>query len=347
MKKLISIFVLLAFIAACSSDLRVTTQFNSTKDIKVGAPVFLNDTEVGEVLEVKQSGATTNVAIELFEANASLVKQKSAIVVNRLKPNKPLEIYNLKDDNLPVQEGDTLQGLDSMFQLGAWMVGESLQLADGGLGSFVNAFQQYLQGGEFQQNKQALQEGVKQLGKEAEGMAEALTQELDKAKTDLKQIEQDAAKAVEQLGEEMAPVVSELAKTGQAIQQQLEKFAQNVEQQNTDGQQLGTNIMESLLKTLEKVNEGLATSSAPSAPTGGAMEEPLADKVPLADKEPLASEESSASKEPSAGEQPSASNDSTAETPSTNDKPETEQVPTEPDTDTNIEANEPAEKPTT
>ena len=253
-------FIVLAclfMLAACGSDVQVTAQFNATQDVRKGDSVFLNQQIVGEVAEVNQREGKTIVSISLSDKGEELVKQKAAVVVNRLKPNKPVEIYNLKETNQPVINGDELQGLDSLFQLGAWMVGESLELGSDSLLGYVTAFQKYLNGEQWQQDKKVIREGVNQLGKEAENMAETLSQQLNKATDDLQQVEKQAAQAVEQLGDELAPVMGELARSGKAIAEELDKFSRNIEQQNTEGQELGTTVMKSLLEALQKMNQSM------------------------------------------------------------------------------------------
>jgi len=258
-KKVIAILGL-AILAACGSDTQIKTTFNATQDIQEGESVYLSDQVVGEVVDVDQSADKTIVTLELTEEGATKVRQKGAVVVNRLKQNKPLEIYNLKESQPTVENGDELKGLDSMFQLGAWMVGENLDLGSNTLLGYVNAFQEYLSGDKWQQDKQVIEEGVKQLGKEAESMAGALTQELSEATGDLGQVEQEAAKVVDQLGVELAPVMGELAKSGKVLVDQLGEFTRNIEQQDAEGKELGTTIMESLAKTLQTVNESMQTA---------------------------------------------------------------------------------------
>jgi len=242
-KKSLVLFALM-ILAACGSDIQIKTTFNATQDIKEGESVFLSDQVVGEVVDVDQSAGKTIVTLELTEEGAAEVRKRGAVVVNRLKQNKPLEIYNLKESQPTVETGDELKGLDSMFQLGAWMVGENLDLGNNNLLGYVTAFQEYLNGDKWKQDKQAIEQGVKQLGKEAEGMAGALTQELSKATGDMDQVEQQAAQVVEQLGEELAPVMGELAKSGKVLVDELGEFTRNIEQQDAEGKELGTTIMD-------------------------------------------------------------------------------------------------------
>jgi len=290
--KTLSVLCVFVVLAACGSDVKIKTTFNATKDIKEGSSVFLSDKAVGEVVDVSQEANKTIITIELSDEGITQVRKEAAVVVNRLKPNKPLEIYNLKESKPTVENGDELKGLDSMFQLGAWMVGESLDLGNNSLLGYVDAFQKYLAGDKFQEDKKSLQEGVKQLGKEAEGMAGALTQELKKATGDMGQVEQQAAQVVEQLGTELAPVMGELAKSGKVLVEQLDQFAKNIEQQDAEGKQLGTTVIESLAKALEKVNDSMdqavaegqeeVTKDSSTAEAEQVKAEPILNAVPQA-----------------------------------------------------------------
>lgn len=252
------ISILCAFmLTACSSEMQVSATLNATKDVKEGDSVFLASDVVGEVIDVEQQGDKTLLNIELNNAGESSIKQNAAIVLNRLKANAPLEIYNKQAEQALIEEGAELTGLSSMFQLGAWMVGDSLDAGNESLNGYVDAFQRYLNGDQFQQDKKVLENGVKQLGSDVQGIAEAMTDEVKKATQDFGLVEEKAAKAVEQFGKELAPVLGELSKNSQAIIDELEKFTENIQAQNPEAKELGTTILASLLKTLETVNENI------------------------------------------------------------------------------------------
>lgn len=264
MRVFISILCVL-MLAACGSEMQVSATLNATKDVKAGDLVFLSNETVGEVVDVDQQGDKTLLSIELNNAGESSIKQNAAIVMNRLKANAPLEIYNKNNEQELIQDDAQLTGLSSMFQLGAWMVGDSLDAGSDSLVGYVDAFQRYLDDGQFQQDKKTLQDGAEQLGKEVQGMADALTDEVKKTTQDLVLLEEKAAKAVEQFGGELAPVIGELTKNSQAIIDELEKFTSNIEAQNPEAKELGSTILSSLLKTLEKVNENINPQSTPDS----------------------------------------------------------------------------------
>lgn len=262
--RFIVLTLFMLFLVACAVETNIKTTLNATQDVQKGDDVFYAQEVVGEITNIDQLNGKTILSIALSEKGASLIKQDAAVVVNRLKPTLPVEIYNKRDAVLAVQDGQELQGLNSMFQLGAWMMGDSLKIgsSEDSLLGYVNAFQRYLQGDKFQDDKKALQEGVEQLSKEAENMAEVLSKELEKASIDMAQAEVKAAQAIEELGQELAPVVGELARSGKMISDELNKFVKNIENKNAEGKELGTTVLKSLLLALEKVNQGIEQSQS-------------------------------------------------------------------------------------
>ena len=252
-----SLIAVILLLAACGSGVVVKTSLNNTRDVKEGADVFLEQQVVGEVTDVAHSDGKTMLTIKLDEAAAIKVKQNAAIVVNRLKTNSPIEIYNKKTSSAVVQDGQELKGLDSMFQLGAWMVGDSLDIGADSLTSYVNAFQKYLKGDAWQQDKKVITDQAQQAAVIAEEAVKQATEEVGKITAELGKVESEVAAAVEQMGTDLAPIFGELAKSGQSIVQELEKFAQNLEQKDDDGKAVGTDFINSLERALETLNKSI------------------------------------------------------------------------------------------
>ncbi len=280
-------FLLILFtfmLVACGSEMQVSATLNSTQDVDEGDEVFLADVVVGEVVDVEQQGNKTLLKIELNNKGESSIKQNAAIVVNRLKNNAPIEIYNKQNEEVLIQKDAQLTGLSSMFQLGAWMVGDSLSAGSDSLTGYVDAFQRYLNGDQFQQDKKVLEDGAKQLGKDVQGVADALTEEVKKVTKDLGMTEEKAAEAVEQFGQEIAPVLGELSKSSEAIVAELERFTKNIEAQNPEAKELGTTILSSLLKTLEAVNESIDPLSNIDATNDSTTQTKQVDPAPESKK---------------------------------------------------------------
>ncbi len=265
MTKLNSVFRLLMvlsmtiFLIACSSnELEVTAQFSNTQDIDEGDVVYFENQPIGEVADSKSQGNGLSIVIELAPSAAELVSSNSAIVVNRLKQTATLEIYNSNNVTSEfVQNGQQIKGLDSMFQLGAWMVGDAIQLGSSSLSEYVGAFQEYLQSDKFLQDKSLVQEQVKVATSEAQQAIESLGTELTSTMQELTATKGEAAQAIEQFGNELSPVVQELAKSGSVLMEQLEIFTESLEQIDVTKQEAGQTFLEGLTVMLETLNKSV------------------------------------------------------------------------------------------
>lgn len=277
---------LLTLLVACgSSGLEITAQFSNTQDIDKGAIVYFDNEPIGQVIDTKVQGNGAAIVIELEESAAELVGSNAAVVVNRLKQGAPLEIYNPNSAASEfVQDGQALKGLDSMFQLGAWMVGDAIQLGSSSLGDYVTAFQEYLQSDKFEQDKSSVQAQVDTATNQAQQAIESIGTELATAMQELSASEGDAAQAVEQLGEELSPVVQEIAKSGALLMAQLEAFTQGLEQTDQTEQQAGQTFLESLTVMLEQLNQSIEQGIEESVDEG--FEEGIEEDAPAEDSQP-------------------------------------------------------------
>lgn len=244
-------------VGACGEKVTVNSDFSRTTDIEKGREVFFNNEVIGEVTKVDTHENKTRVTIELDSKGAEKIDASAAVVINRLKQDVPLEIYNRNTSTGKVEDGQQLKGLNSMFELGAWMVGDAINIGSGTLSGYVEAFQSYLNSEQFDQDKQQVQQQVQQASVAAQEAIKTVNEEVNKAVAELSNSEGQAAQAVEQLGKELAPVVAELGKSGAEIMQELEKLSQNLEQQGENAQGAGTDVLQSLLVMLEKLNQGI------------------------------------------------------------------------------------------
>jgi len=333
--KILSLSILLSLVACSDSDINVTTTFENTQDVKEHTTVYFEDQVVGEVSDISKTGNGSLVEISIDKEAAENISSNAAIVVNRLKEGAPLEIYNSADaagDSLAA--GQEIKGLDSMFQLGAWMVGDAVQIGSGTVSQYVDAFQKYLKGNQFQADKAQMQEqvaeattaakealetagqdvveavdevkgemakAVEDLGEELEpmvkefavaegemaktveelgselkpiieellGVNNEMTKAVENLGNDLKPMVEDLmdadgemAKAVEELGTELAPMVKELSESGSLLMKQLQQFTKGLESTQESEQQAGKNFMDSLLATLEKLNQSMEEGAA-------------------------------------------------------------------------------------
>jgi len=261
--KVFKCFLLLlitASLIACSgNDINVTAEFSNTQDIKEGTKVYFDGKKIGEVSDVVKSENGSTIELELDTKAAKLVDANSAIVVNRIKSGSPLELYGRsKSNGEKLQDGQQIEGLDSMFQLGAWMVGDAIQIGTDSVSKYVGAFQEYLSGDEFEENKAIVQEQISGLTKSAAEVFTDMEKEVSSAMKDFSINEEQMAKTIEQLGDELSPLVNEVARNSTELVKQLEQFVVNIEEKaNLSEQQSGEKILESLVETFEKMNQSI------------------------------------------------------------------------------------------
>jgi len=267
MKTIKGLIVVLAvvFLVACGGDgVNVTANFENTKDISEGADVYYEGKKVGEVSDVVEREVGSIIEVSLKKNVAKQLAAKSAIVVNRLKKGAPLEIYNrVTPDGEKLQAGQEIEGLDSMFQLGAWMIGDVIQTGSGSFSKYVGAFQKYLGSQEFEESKNQVQEQITDITKSAAQAAKSVEQEVTTAIKEFSVNEEQMAKTIEQLGDELSPVVSEVARSSTELVGQLEEFISNIETHADLGdQQTGEKFLQSLVETFEKLNKSIEEGAA-------------------------------------------------------------------------------------
>ena len=234
---------------------KVHTEFTSASGLEKGEPVYLDNQVVGKVVAIDEGINSTRVDLSIDSEYANLLHTKSAVVVNRSKVDTPVEVFNRSvAEPIPISDGQELQGLDSILELGAWMVGDAIQLGTGTLSDMVESFQGYLQGEQFQSDKQEIKQQLSAAALSAQAAMKNVESDLDSALQELKASETDIALAIEQMGDELSPIVRELSVTGAALIEQLEAFAQNLETEIEQNPNAGQEIFESLSKTFEQLN---------------------------------------------------------------------------------------------
>ena len=255
---------LMAFLSACgSSGLEVIAKFANTSDIKEGTVVLFNSQAAGKVTDVESAGNGSLVTINFDAELAQQISAHSAVVVNRLLEGAPLEIYNRRpvQDN-PLQPGQQLKGLDSMFQLGAWMLGDAIQLGANSVSQYLDAFQDYLQSEKFQQDKVVMQDKLGEVTVAAKVALQQVETDLNEAVIEINGEEKSASEALEQLGTELQPLARELGKSGSELMAELQKFTEGLQETQFEQQQAGEQFLESLLATIEKLNKSLEEGAA-------------------------------------------------------------------------------------
>ena len=79
--------------------------------------------------------------------------------------------------------------------------------------------------------------------------------DLAEAMSDIDVTEEDLAEAIRELGDELSPLSEEMAKSGTDLMAELDKFTQGLENATADEQQAGQELIDSLIETIEKLND--------------------------------------------------------------------------------------------
>ena len=231
-KAIQSIFIAFMFstLVACGigGGVDAEASFANTTDIKEGAKIYFNDMLVGKVTDVEIKGNGSQLSLEFDEQAVQGISANSAIVVNRLKEGAPLEIYNRSDvPGEVLQSGQQIKGLDSMFQLGAWMVGDAIKLGADAVSEYVSAFQDYLGSDKFEQDKEIVQQQITTATDVAKEAIKTLGEDLNNASEQMQGQEKIAADSLKQLGRELVPLVEELGAGSSELIAELEKFTRS------------------------------------------------------------------------------------------------------------------------
>jgi hypothetical protein len=258
--------IFLAGLSACGdSGVRVTTEFRSAQGVKEGAKVYFEERGVGQVVAIDEQGSGSQgsgsqgsgsiVTMMIDPQAAETIEPGSAVVINRIKPGTPLEIYaSASATQLGLQDGQQLKGLDSMLELVAWSLGDAFQAGSGELSGYVDSFQQYLQSDEFEEDRAQVEAGVKEMALVASTALKTVEQDLAAAMNEMTVSEDDLALAIQQLGDELSPIAEEMAKSGTDLMFELEKFTQGLDNATAEEQAAGQRLIESIIATIETLD---------------------------------------------------------------------------------------------
>lgn len=248
--------MLLAGLSACGDNgIRVTTEFRSAHGVKEGTKVYFEERGVGQVVAIAEQGSGSQVTMMIDLEAAETIDPASAVVINRIKPGAPLEIYaSASAKQLGLQDGQQLKGLDSMIELVAWSLGDAFQAGSDELTGYVDSFQQYLQSDEFEDDRAQVEAGVKEMATVAAMAIKTIEQDLASAMAEMTVSEDELALAIQQLGDDLSPIAEEMAKSGTDLMFELEKFTQGLESATAEEQAAGQRLIESIIATIEKLD---------------------------------------------------------------------------------------------
>jgi len=255
LKAVISLIFLAGLSACGDSGIQVTTEFRSAQSVKEGTKVYFEERGVGQVIAIVEQGSGSIVTMMIDHQAAETIDSAAAVVINRIKPGSPLEIYaSASAKQLGLQDGQQLKGLDSMIELVAWSLGDAFQAGSGELSGYVDSFQQYLQSDEFEDDRAQVEAGVKEMATVAAMAIKTIEQDLASAMAEMSVSEEELALAIQQLGDELSPVAEEMAKSGTDLMFELEKFTQGLESATLEEQAAGQRLIESIIATIEKLD---------------------------------------------------------------------------------------------
>lgn len=255
--KTLTAITLLAVISGCGNNgIEVTTEFRNGQGLTEGRKIYFEGRGVGEVIDIAEQGSGSLITMVINQEAAASIDSQAAVVVNRIKPGAPLEIYSSASiDTLGLKEGQQLHGLNSMIELVAWSVGDAIQVGSGELSGYVDSFQDYLQGEKFQDDRARVEQGVREMAEVASQAMKTVEQDLANAMSEVNVSEEELAAAILELGDELSPIAEEMAKSGTDLMAELEKFTQGLESATAQEQESGQKLIESLVETIEKLND--------------------------------------------------------------------------------------------
>lgn len=245
-------------LSACGDNgVKISTDFRSAQGVKEGARIYYQEAKVGQVIEVQtigeNSGSRVFMLIDLDAA--AKIDAQAAVAVNRIKPGSPLEIYaSAAARDFGIEDGQQLKGLNSMIELVAWSVGDAIDVGTGELAGYVDSFQDYLAGEQFEEDRARVEQGVKEMAAIASETMKTVEQDLSDAISDIAVSEEELAAAILELGDEMSPIAEEMAKSGTDLMAELEKFTNGLENATAEEQLAGQKLIDSLIETIEKLN---------------------------------------------------------------------------------------------
>lgn len=254
--KILGLLLVVSLLSACGNGVQVITKFDKAQNINEGAQVYYLGDVVGEVQSHTKDHQGSLVVMSIDVGAAAKIGPNSAVIVNQIKPGSPLEIHpsvSLQEGG--VTDGQELHGLNSMFELVAWSMGDAFKSTANELTGYADEFTNYLESDQFKDDKALVEQGVTEMASSATEAMKAVEQDLAAAMADIDVSEEDLAKAIEGLGDDLAPLAKEMAKSGTDLMLELEKFAQGLENASAEEQESGQRLIESMLAAIERLND--------------------------------------------------------------------------------------------
>jgi len=189
-----SALILLAVVSISACDLNgfnVTTSFSKTKNVAEGTLIYFDGKEIGKVSDVELLDDRINLTLSLDKAEAITIGSGAAVFVDFQQGVQVLEFYDRANpENSKLEDDQSVLGIDSIFQLGAWIVGGTIQQGSSTVTEFIESFDDYLQSDEFDTDKETIRNQVDSATESAKNAAQNIEDELQKIVKELEQATQ-------------------------------------------------------------------------------------------------------------------------------------------------------------
>lgn len=220
--------------AACSRTMEVFVELDEPAGLRSGAPVYLDEQQVGKVSALQQQAGGYLISLALDPARVAVLRRGSAARVAERDGAAVLILHNSLRGTAPLADGERLQGLASPLDYSAWQAAEALGYASGSLSQVMASVNEYLESERWQRQQQEMREHLERMDQATRdavsGMQadiEALVRELgESAGAANDQLTQRYRELSRQLEQQMA----ELAERGeQEVMEPLREFLQALE----------------------------------------------------------------------------------------------------------------------
>ncbi len=192
----IILLMVAVFISACDfNGFNVTTSFSKAKNVPEGTIVYFDDIEIGKVSDVEVSEDRLNLKLSLDKSVAETIGSSAVVFLDHRQGIAVLEFYDRTDsENSKLENGQSVIGIGSIFQLGAWIVGSSIQQGSSAVTDILESFDGYLQSDDFESDKETIQKQIDSAGEAAKNAAVNIEAELQKIIEQLEQATKDTSK---------------------------------------------------------------------------------------------------------------------------------------------------------
>ncbi|MCK4353257.1 MCE family protein [candidate division WOR-3 bacterium] len=174
-----------------------TILFKDASNLKKGAPVFLNETEIGKVTRIKLQDGETAVRVQISGEYKDRIKEKSSFYILGSEDGTHIQVMVLDESSPSLKSGSTVKGSSKSEY---WMR-KGTEKAKGWIKKGIEKTQEFFESDEWKEFKDKMKKKLKNATKKGE-------EELKKQLPELK----EEAKELYQRAKEQSPEVAARAK---------------------------------------------------------------------------------------------------------------------------------------